>query len=100
MPVHLAQMNALETEDSETWCALKSGGFVVIKPEIPFTHLFTGQALEQEIIKLKVQGEVVGLSRDEGALDRLVWSQRRPKMIFYSLQSWARNDMKSLFLNV
>ena len=70
MPVHLAQMNALETEDPETWSALKSGGFVVTKSEIPFTLMFTDQALEQEIKKLKGQGGMVGLSRDEGALDR------------------------------
>ena len=72
MPIHLVQMNALETEDPETWSALNSGGFVVAKSEIPFTHLFTGQALEQEIIKLQGQGGMVGLSTDEGALDRLV----------------------------
>ena len=59
MPVHLAQMNALETEDPETWSALKSGGFVVAKSEIPFTHTFTDQALEQEIKKLKGQGGMV-----------------------------------------
>ena len=53
MPVHLAQMNALETEDPETWSALQSGRFVVAKSEIPFTHMFTDQALEQEIKKLK-----------------------------------------------
>ena len=56
MPVHLAQMNALETEDPETWSALKSGGFVVAKSEIPFTHMFTDQALEQEIKKAKGTG--------------------------------------------
>ena len=71
MPVHLAQMNALETEDPETWNALKSGGCVVAKSEIPFTDMFTDQALEQEI-KLKGQGGMVGLNRDEGALDHLV----------------------------
>ena len=51
IPVHLAQMNALEIEDPETWSELKSGGFVVAKSEIglPFTHMFTDQALEQEI---------------------------------------------------
>ena len=65
-------MNALETEDPETWSALKSGGFVVAKSEIPFIHLSTGKALEQEIIKLKGQGGMVGLSRDDGALDRFV----------------------------
>ena len=56
MPVHLAQMNALETQDPETWSALKSGGFVVAKSEIPFTHMFTDQALEQEIKIKKTKG--------------------------------------------
>lgn len=72
MPVHLAQMNALEKDDPKTWNALKSGEFVVAKSEIPFTHLFTDQALEQEIKKLKGHGGMVGLSRDEAALDWLV----------------------------
>ena len=73
MTVHLAQMNALEEDDPETWNALKSA-FVVAKSEIPFTHLFTDQALEQEIKKLKGRGGMVGLSRDEAGLDRLVTS--------------------------
>ena len=42
------------------------------KLEIPFTRLFTDQPLEQEIKKLNEHGEMVGLSRDEAALDRLV----------------------------
>ena len=52
-PVHLAQMRALEEDDPETWDALKSGAFVVAQSEISFTRLFTDQALEQEIKKLK-----------------------------------------------
>jgi len=65
-PVHLAQMNALEEDDPD---ALKSGAFVVAQSEIPFTRLFTDQALEQEIKKLKGHAGMVGLSRDEAALD-------------------------------
>ena len=42
------------------------------KSEIPFTRLFIDQALEQEIKKLKGHSGMVGLSRDEAALDRLV----------------------------
>ena len=72
MPVHLAQMNALEEDDPETWNSLKSGAFVVAKSDIPFSHLFIDQALEQEMKKLKGHGGIVGLSRDEAALDRLV----------------------------
>eukprot|EP00794_Sanderia_malayensis_P013223 gene13223-14573_t len=62
MPVNLTQINALEKDDPETWNALKSCEFMVAKD----------QALRQEIKKLKVHGCVVGLSTDEGALDRLV----------------------------
>ena len=72
MPLHLAQMNALEQDDPVTWDALKSGDFVVAKSEIPFTQLFTDQTLEQEIKMLKRHGGMIGLSQDEAALDRLV----------------------------
>lgn len=72
MPIHLAQMNALEQEDPGTWEALKTGDFVVARSEIPFTCLYTDQSLEQEIKTLKHHGGMVGLSRDEGALDRLI----------------------------
>lgn len=72
MPVHLAQMNALEQDDPATWEALKSGDFVVAKSEVPFTHLFTDQTLEQGIKGLKRNGGMAGLSQDEAALDRLV----------------------------
>ena len=72
MPVHLAQMNPLEQDDPVTREALKSGDFVVAKSEIPFTHLFTDQTLEQEIKSMKNHGGMVGLSKDEVAVDRLV----------------------------
>jgi len=36
--------------------------FVVAKSEIPFTHLFTDQTLEQEIKKLKGHGGMVACS--------------------------------------
>ena len=72
MPVHLAQMNALEQEDPSTWEALKSGDFVVAKSEVPFTRLFTDHTLEQEIKGLKRHGGIVGLSQSETALDRIV----------------------------
>ena len=72
MPLHLAEMNALERDDPATWDAFKSGDFVVAKSGIPFTQLFTDQTLEQEIKMLKRHGGMVGLSQDEDALDRLV----------------------------
>jgi hypothetical protein len=72
MPVHLAQMNALEQDDPVTWEALKAGEFVLAKSEVPFTCLFTDQTLEQKIKELKRHGGMVGLSQDETGLDRLV----------------------------
>ena len=72
MPIHLAQMNALENDDPVTWEALKSGDFVVAKSDVAFTRLFTDQTLEQEIKMLKRHGGIVGLSQDDSALDRLV----------------------------
>ena len=72
MPVHLAQMDVLEQDNPVTWETLKSGDFVVAKSDVPFTHLFTDQTLEQEIKGLKRHGGMVGLSQNENALDRLV----------------------------
>ena len=72
MPLHLAQMNQLETDDPLTWEALKSGAFVVSKSDVPFTSLFTDQNLEQKIKGLKGHGGFVGLTQDGGSLDRLV----------------------------
>ena len=72
MPIHIAQMNALENDDPVTLEALKSGDFVMAKSDKAFTRLFTDQTLEQEIKMLKRHGGIVGLSQDVSALDRLV----------------------------
>ena len=91
MPVHLAQINALEHEDPMTWEALKSGNFVVAKSEIPFTRMFTDQMLEQEIKVLKHHGGMVGLSQDECALDRLlITSPHLARMVKQYLTSFPK----------
>ena len=72
MPAHLAQMNALENDDTVTWEALKSRDFIVVTPDVSFTRSFTDQTLEQEIKMLKRHGWIVGLSQDNSALDMLV----------------------------
>ena len=96
MPVQLAQMDALKTEDPETWSALKSGGFAVAKSEISFTHLFPGKALEQEIIKPKGQGGMVGLSGDEGARDCLVTTvPHLAALVDQCLNSFPKNSRSS-----
>ena len=68
MPVHLAQMNALESDDPKNWEALKSGDFVVAKSDVEFTRLFTDQTLKM----LKCHDGIVGLSQDDSTLDGLV----------------------------
>ena len=72
MPVYLRQMTSLEHDDPLAWESLKQGAFVVSNSAVPFTSLFTDQALEQEIKVLKRHGGIVGLSLDEKTLDRLV----------------------------
>ena len=91
IPVNLAQMNFLEKDDPTTWKALKEGDFVA-KSEIPFTKLFTDQALEQLIKELKCYGGIVGLSQNENALDRLVTiSPHLTNFVKQYLQSFPRS---------
>ena len=49
MPVHLAQMNALEHEDPVTWEALKSGDFVVTNPFHEVVHRSDARAGDQSV---------------------------------------------------
>ena len=51
--------------------ALNTGDFVVQKSTTPFTALYTDQALEQEIKKLKRHGGIVGISQNDEALGTL-----------------------------
>eukprot|EP00745_Piridium_sociabile_P026490 TRINITY_DN4236_c0_g2_i1.p3 TRINITY_DN4236_c0_g2~~TRINITY_DN4236_c0_g2_i1.p3 ORF type:complete len:188 (-),score=36.94 TRINITY_DN4236_c0_g2_i1:1928-2491(-) len=101
MPIHLAQMNALEKNDPATWEALKSGDFVVAKSEIPFSTLYTDQALEQQIKELKRHGGIVGLSQDEAALDRLVTTAPRlAHMVKQYLSCFPRVSETSCQMNI
>ena len=72
MPVYVGDMYTLKADDPVTWEALKSGDFVVNNSNIAFSNLFTDQALEQEIKKLKSHGGIVGISQQETALERLL----------------------------
>ena len=65
-------MRSLEESDPDVWENFMSGDFVVQKSDIPFTSLFTDQALEQEIKILKRHGGIKGVTQDENVLDRLV----------------------------
>ena len=58
--------------------------------------MFTDQALEQEIKKLKGQGGMVGLSRDEGALDCLVTTvPHLAAVVGQYLDSFLKNSRSS-----
>ena len=72
MPHHIAQMNEVQINNPEVWGCLVSGDFVVNKSGIPFTSLFTDQALEQEIKNLKRFGGMVGITQNKDALDRMM----------------------------
>ena len=72
MPVHLAEMRALEKDDPETWKILCDGNFIAAHSKVPFTALFNDQSLEQKIKELKRYGGIVGRSQDEVVLDRLL----------------------------
>lgn len=65
MPIHLAQMNALETEDPSVWSALMTGDFILKKSKVPLKSLFTDQSLEQEIKQFKRHGGIIGLSQQD-----------------------------------
>ena len=71
MPVHLAQMKALEKEDSLTWDTFDfCGDFCVRKSDTPFISLFVDQTLE--IKKLKGIGGITGLTQHDEILDRFL----------------------------
>ena len=72
IPIHIAQMNQLKSDDPEVWACLIVWEFVVNKSGIPFSSLFTDQALEQEIKHLKRHGGIVGISQNEDALDQMM----------------------------
>ena len=65
-------MNQLKNDEPEVWMSLVAGEFVVNKSGIPFSSLFTDQALEQEIKHLKRHGGIVGISQNEDALHRIM----------------------------
>ena len=72
IPAHIAQMNQLKNDQPEVWANLVAREFVVNKSGIPFSSLFTDQALEHEIEHLKRHGGIVGLGQNEDALDQMM----------------------------
>eukprot|EP00794_Sanderia_malayensis_P004105 gene4105-4662_t len=56
MPVYVANMRALESDEPEIWHAMKSGQFSVQKRGIPFTSIGVHHAGEQINRMMKVDG--------------------------------------------
>ena len=64
MPVHIVQMNTLEQDDPDTWKALMSTNFVVVKLNVLFTYLFTDHTLAQDVKMLKRHSWMVGVKME------------------------------------
>ena len=65
-------MNVLEKTNPEIWTAFSEEDFVVTRSMVPFTSLFTYQALKQGIKEFKRHGGIVELSQDVAALYHLI----------------------------
>ena len=70
LPVYLAEMYALESSDPLIWEAFNDGEFAVQTNEIPFTGIGMDHRGEQVNKVLKIEGGVVGISRNENARTR------------------------------
>ena len=70
LPVYLAEMHNLQNTDPIIWEAFQQGGFSVAKTSIPFTAIGMDHAGEQINKILKIEGGIVGISRNENARTR------------------------------
>lgn len=70
IPLHLANMSKIQTEDPDIWSDLEKGYFTVTKGDIGFTSIGVDHALEQEIKTLKGKGGLGGITQKQKALDR------------------------------
>lgn len=96
MPVHLTHMRVLRQEDPDTWEALCNGDICVRTPESPFTWLFVGKTLEQEIKKRKAIGGIPGLTRKDDTLSRLLLTQPEvPEADFQNHFTWQSSSGKT-----
>jgi len=62
LPVHIRDMECLETEIPETSAEFKNGNFVVVKTNPTFSSLLIGQAHEQNNKIVKGDGGAIGLT--------------------------------------
>ena len=62
MPVYIANMRALESDEPEIWNAMRNGQLSVQKRKIPFTSIGVDHAGEQINKLIKVDGGLTGMS--------------------------------------
>ena len=67
LPVYLADMKHLESEEPTIWNSFLQGNFAVKKSDISFTPLGADHAGEQQNKLLKIQGGIVGITKNEHA---------------------------------
>ena len=70
MPVYIANMRALESDEPEIWNAMRNGQFSVQKRKIPFTSIGVDHAGERINKLIKVDGGLTGISSNENARAR------------------------------
>ena len=67
LPVYLADMKHLESEEPTIWNSFLQGNFAVKKSDISFTSLGIDHAGEQQNKLLEIQGGIVGITKNEHA---------------------------------
>ena len=72
LPVYLAEMYSLETSDPVVWEAFSNGEFAVQKTKIPFVALGMDHAGEQVNKLLKINGGLIGVSKNVNARNRFM----------------------------
>ena len=70
VPLYLAQMRELQTNDPEVWAEFQDGNFVVNKNAIPFCAIGPDHAIEHVNRWMKVSGGLVGITLNESARTR------------------------------
>ena len=63
-------MMKMQTTDPDTWTFLDEDNFVINKHGVPFTAIDPDHAIEQEHRKMKVKDELVGITRNEQAMEK------------------------------
>ena len=70
LPIYFSCMQDTERKYPDIWEQFMNGNFCVTKNEIPFTSIAPDHALEQEKMRLKVRGGIIGITQNDNASKR------------------------------